>query len=520
MQKQRIAFSLALVFALVATMAPVPELLAQPSATPITETPTEVPATPEPTSAPTESVITPSPEIPAGTPPGVSATPGVEASSVSNEPFQDSSGSLWNCVQSSSVITPGGSVTVRCNFTISVNVVDNAHGRVTRPNLGNDYQASIDMEYGGRSAALGMGSEQGSASLTMGTTGLGGSRTAAVTILVRAPITASTGSEFSTTFTACRVGNIFGNCYFFDPQHGSITIDLEVGELELEENTHYTAGCSVPEDQSNSAGFAGEVVIRCSVTATENIGDNRFLRFNGLVTTLNGTGGWSGQLLTIDEDPVGTVPGLYQREPAVDLNAGNSFSWLIHLTPTSCAAGSAPLSLGVMGNITLVENGVPGTTYTSAEKTVTVNFDPPPPATSHGSIISAPGLVEVPYSLEGEETASTSVKLRYTASGCEPWDGYIQMTSFTTDDENYSGQVPELESASHGDTSQSGNGFTVVTNLDFETIGESQTPILSGSPPGMEVEVEHTVNLVYRIPPNTPVGEYTSTITVTTSDAP
>lgn len=518
MRTHRTTVTLTLVLALLVTIVPIQELLAQPQATPITEAPAEVPATPEPTLTPTEPSTLPTAEISAGTPEIGPATPSPDATSTLNAPLQVADGSMRNCSQSSLEIPPGGTVSITCDLTIGVVLLGTPIAQITRPALPGGFTASINMVHDTRSESMPAGSSQAVLRMPLGLTLVGGTRTARVTILINAPVGATVGARDPIRFNTCR-GAATGGCL---NQPGSVEVRLSVSEVTLVDGDHYTANCTPANANQGAIGFGEHASFDCHVSASESLGDTRLV-LNDLVTTLNGASGWAGELVNAQGDVTGTVPGVYHLQQPYTILAGESFEWEIRLFPTACSAGDAPLTLGIRGNITPVDSsgGNPGPTITTSPRTIGAEFESPPPGSATAILTSEPVTDPVAYSMTDEQSRSASVTAQYTVEGCDPWDGYIAMTPFaSTSDEAYSGPVPELESASRGDTSQEGDGFTHVSRTQITTIDATPTQVIAGTEPGIEVVVEHTINLVYTIPANTPVGTYSSTITVTISDAP
>lgn len=479
-----------------------------------TPSPTELPATETPTTEPTAT------ETPVATEtvPPVEETPAVEAEldpPVGLAPMSavPDGSLLYNCAQSSETVAPGGSFTVSC-------LMDGSslynYGRVLRPSLASTNPNFIvgivvTTQAGSTLSSLASGNSSANTQFSYPD-----SNAVRVTFTIYATSAAVPGFQFDATFEVCAAWAPGLLCGWLSAA-GDVNITATVAGSNLVEGTHFTLACT-PTTVAPTLNQSLEST--CTLIALTAIGSNQ-LRLVNIITTLtpNPAPGWTVAIVPSTGVLSGTMPGTHVPSPLPDLTADGTYVFKVRFTPTACSAASSAPSVGVsVSLIRLVNSSPSGANVTSGVKTVSATFSPPA-VSQTAQITAAPVPVSVPYNMTSAQTGTASFTARYTVSGCATWNGYAAMGPFVNADSLSSGPVPVLTSASHGLTVVSPTGSTVETK-PIATISNTATHLLAGSAPGVVTTIDHTINLSYVIPANTPVGTYQSTITVSTTNAP
>lgn len=501
---------------LVMAGSPVYTALAEMQATPIVEpTPTVEPETPEPTE-------------PDGTP----DTKPEESGIFTPQGVIDVDDNLSECKQSEETVFPTGSYTINCTYEFTMLVGIGSMVEVTRPDLPDGFTSSVKVSYGRDTVVeLGHDDPEDTIQVRVGLVLLITNYEVDLAFEIKAAAGSYTSAGKVTLgpFSACRkaieVGGIISTTC---EQAGSVFSEIEVVQYPLSDEEYPDLSCTDAEPESVSLDAVA--ISNCEVTVGTDVAPLE-LQLNEIVINLDDQAvGWSSSLANLD------------AQLPVQLPAGKSFQFQVGLTPTSCAAGDFDPTAYLYLNLTPMLDGEPIGNPVNAPRNelVSTRFDPPPP--SENAVISSVKDPNhpVPYNMTSVETRNGSFTLKSTVGGCvlnpdsesyEPYEGatFITMSEFEwvqselgTQQPPVGSNVPHLIRNSHG-ISNADDGM-LVTEIAFgdTTIFNDQPTLIltTSSETGGLKSVEHTINLEYTIPANTPVGEYTSTITVTTSAGP
>lgn len=487
-------------------------------ATPVIEpTPTSItaPATPEPTQ-PAQLIGTPTSES------GVQGT-----GMISPLDIAPGTGALQGCGPTIDIIYPGQSIEFSCLLdfsSLTTGLLDLALvGQVNRSDFvgtSANFDASISIRLDLLGIDLGLllvsqlpyGSSPGAAQVTLPLAAIAGIDLTSVQVDFSIKATrAVPGDTFSTTFTACRKTSVLALLQSCTGQHGSVSVSLNVPAEEPISGTHYNFSCEPAQHSDLALNVTGESI--CTLSAGTGLG-TKSVRVDQITAALDAVpDGWSVSITDLsDEALINSVPGSWSysiNHPVVTSNFG-VFQFKVKMIPMTCTAEPTGPNVGVSLKLMLLEGAqqLGLGSLTSDEIGTSASFD----ATTTTSVtITSPGDVDYPYSMTTSRAGiEAEFGIHLSVSGCEAWSVDATIDPFVKDgDMDYAGLIPVITEAQHNTDPISIPG---TFQLDSATT--------TGAGGTYNDEIDHTINLVYTIPANTPVGTYTSTITVTVSDAP
>lgn len=319
------------------------------------------------------------------------------------------------------------------------------------------------------------------------------------------------------TFTACHTANQNGGCHSSTPNSGSAVVTAQVPNdvvLALVEGTHYTFSCT---SLSANIAYLGTGESTCTLTFLLALDQTLTgIRLSQIGTTITGNTGWTASLHQMNGNQLQTIPGTYNFSNQTNLTLlSPTYQFLVRLENTACSPDpftSISVSMGIQ-RVGLLSTGA--VQYTPS-RTLQSRL-----ATTSGSAtatVQSIGGVTAPYRMTQSSTHTTNLVINYGVTGCGTWNGNASMGSFVRTGSPGSNPVPTLTQAEHiSNTTPVG---AIISYPGFTTIGPTSTSLIRISGPGTPITLTQTIRLTYVIPANTPVGEYTATITVSTQSGP
>ncbi len=486
---------------LVMAGSPVYTALAEMQATPIVEpTPTVEPVTPESTE-------------PAGTPDG---TPDMRSESViSPLAIDEVTGRFTKCTQTpeSEAVYRGQTINVECMCELSSLLCIGILPSMRLSNLGlpEGFSATMYMlgeSFEGTSQTLTTEHGGGTLSWNLSTLSIRLRDTFRIKVFIEIV------SPDDARYKSYPDLGAFRLCYrtllVMCGSEAEVSLSTQVAPLQIEHGEDFDLQCLPLESELNQLNDTHSA--ECSLSADSDFTGYQ-LRIDDIDVTIDeSSDGFSGWSVGLPEHP----------DPPPMVDPENPYLFAINVTPVQCIAAESTPRVNVSVTVTPVLNSSEvGDSDQSPTQAVNTTFTPEVDQTALLTAGGIPELVVVQYSLT-ELTRTTDLTMQLELSLCIPWSGYVEMTEFTkvVDDDEDPLIVPIVTTFSHENTNQVPPGQTSITESTVGEIGTGGTSVLSGTAPEQQVIVNHTINLHYTIPANTPVGEYTSTITVTTSAGP
>lgn len=405
------------------------------------------------------------------------------------------------CGAKSNALMPGKSTTVQCSisFTTAIGLLPTI--RTVRPNLPTGYTASITMtEVGNASGTVTMhpGNRSANLNLTLALLEVNTTTTLMIDITVNTPADAALYSQFNATFNVCDVMALL-----LCPGLGGVSFSETVmREIVLEEGANYNFICTL---SGSPVVLGGTSLADCQIDEVTGIGTAAMV-IHEISSTMDGVSGWDVAFTDTSGSPLIVDP----TNERYRLVSNETFSFQVRLTPTSCAP-APPLSVNVHLIPESMVGNVVGNPHTATDSDLELSYNAPE-ITASAPITGLDDVKNVPYSLTTTVVSDgVSFSFPLSVSGCGVWYSSVQMDPFVKDgDSTHVGPVPEVTNVTHNSSAISPSAL------------ENGLPLGNGSDPGTSLVLvsNHSFDLVYTIPANTPVGTYTSTITVTTSDAP